>query len=171
MNGSDDGNALFAEEQRFRQKWIWLLVGLVAALSWAIFIRQILFGTPVGDRPAPDLVIWLMLVIIGVGLPWLMYSLKLSTRVDSSRLIIRFRPLLTREILLKDIAACEPRTYRPIREYGGWGIRFSPKHGRAFNVSGNRGVQLRLVDGKKILIGSQKADELAGVIRGQTRLG
>jgi len=164
MKATHNANILFEEEQRFCQKWIWLLVGLVAAIGWVTFIQQIVFGTPVGNHPAPDLVVWLILVLIGIGVPWLMYSLRLITRVESSRLVIRFRPLLTREILLQDIANCEARTYRPIREYGGWGIRFSMKHGRAYNVSGNRGVQLTLTDGKKVLIGSQRADELAAII-------
>jgi hypothetical protein len=34
----------------------------------------------------------------------------------------------------------------------------------AYNVSGNRGVQLELVSGKRILIGSQQAEELAAAI-------
>jgi hypothetical protein len=59
----------------------------------------------------------------------------------------------------------EARTYRPILEYGGWGIRYSPfGQGCAYNVSGNRGVQLELADGQRILIGSQRAEELARAI-------
>jgi hypothetical protein len=36
--------------------------------------------------------------------------------------------------------------------------------GWAYNVRGNRGVQLELANGKRILIGSQRAEELAGAI-------
>jgi len=36
---------------------------------------------------------------------------------------------------------------------------------RAYNMSGNQGVQLVFKNGKKLLIGSQKADELAEAIR------
>jgi TATA-box binding protein (TBP) (component of TFIID and TFIIIB) len=36
--------------------------------------------------------------------------------------------------------------------------------GKAYNVSGNKGVQLVFKNGKKLLIGSQKADELAKAI-------
>jgi hypothetical protein len=39
-------------------------------------------------------------------------------------------------------------------EYGGWGIKYG-KMGKAYNVSGNRGVQLEFTDGKRLLIGSQ----------------
>ena len=37
--------------------------------------------------------------------------------------------------------------------------------GKAYNVSGNEGVQLELTNGKRILIGSQRADELADAIK------
>lgn len=155
------GDGLFFEEQRLRQKWVWLLVGIVAAVAWAAFIQQIVYGNPVGNRPTPNFVVWLIFVLFGIGMPWLMYYLRLVTRLDSSHLIIRFRPLLTRKIPLKDITSCEARTYRPLREFGGWGLRFSPKYGRAYNMYGNRGVQLIMSDDDKILVGSQRADELA----------
>jgi hypothetical protein len=63
------------------------------------------------------------------------------------------------------IVRWEARTYRPILEYGGWGIRYSPfAKGWAYNVSGNQGVQLELASGKRILIGPQRAEELARAV-------
>ena len=76
---------------------------------------------------------------------------------------LRFFPLIRRTIPLTEIQSCEARTYRPIREYGGWGIRWGFS-GMAFNVSGDRGVQLVLAGRKRLLIGSQRADELAAII-------
>jgi hypothetical protein len=55
------------------------------------------------------------------------------------------------------------RTYRPIRDYGGWGIRYG-RNGKAYNVSGNRGVMLEFSHGQKLLIGSQKPGDLANAI-------
>ena len=59
-----------------------------------------------------------------------------------------------------DLSEYYARTYRPIWEYGGWGIRCSFGKGKAYNVSGNKGVQLVFKSGKRLLIGSQRADEL-----------
>jgi hypothetical protein len=42
-------------------------------------------------------------------------------------------------------------------------VRFGPR-GRAYNVSGNRGVEITLANGKRVLIGSQRSDELAAAI-------
>ena len=51
-----------------------------------------------------------------------------------------------------------------MREFGGWGIRVS-RNGRAYNASGNTGVQLVLADGSHILIGTQRAEELLAALR------
>jgi hypothetical protein len=61
---------------------------------------------------------------------------------------------------VRDVAAV---TCHPITEYGGWGIRWTLR-GKAYNVSGRRGVRLDYENGKHLLIGSTRADELATAI-------
>ena len=56
------------------------------------------------------------------------------------------------------------RKYKPIWEYLGWGIRFGPS-GRAYNTMGKIGLQLELKNGRKILIGTQKKEELKEIIQ------
>lgn len=58
-----------------------------------------------------------------------------------------------------DITSAHAISYRPIMEYGGWGLRFPPGK-RVLTVSGERGGQLELSSGKKRLVGSQQADAL-----------
>jgi hypothetical protein len=97
----------------------------------------------------------------------LFFILKLETEVRADGLYIRFYPLHVRykKFARNDLAEFYCRTYKPIREYGGWGIRCSfTGKGRAYNVSGNKGIQLVLTKGKKLLIGSQKPDELVTAI-------
>jgi hypothetical protein len=88
--------------------------------------------------------------------------INLTTEVRSDGLYIRFFPfhLSFRRIPLDDLKAYEARTYSALREYGGWGIRWGWR-GKAYNVRGNRGVQLELSNGERILIGSQRAEQLA----------
>ena len=66
-------------------------------------------------------------------------------------------------IKLDEITSFEELTYSPIKDYGGWGIRYGFK-GKAYNVSGNRGVKIYLKNGKNILFGSKKSHELALVL-------
>ena len=143
-----------------------LCVGMIGFFSWAM-LEQLVRGRPVGNQPMPDL----MLLIVGpvcilmmAGLLWLMWAARLVTEVRDDGIYIRFHPFHRRfhGFLWWEIETCEARTYRPIMEYGGWGIRFG-SGGKAYNVSGNRGLQLTLGNGRsgRVLIGSQRADELA----------
>lgn len=93
---------------------------------------------------------------------------RLDTEVHPGRLDVRLRPFTKREIALGDVESCEPRTYRPMRDYLGWGWRFGPA-GRALTVPGRRGVQLILRGGERLLISSARSDELAAAIRSASR--
>jgi len=170
MNGEDD--VIFREVQRFNQIWVWLLVialpvGMIALFGYGMY-RQLVLGEPWGDRPMSDtalVVTGTVTTLFSMGIALLFATLKLVTEVRTDGLYIRFFPLhlSSHRIPLEDLAQFEARTYNPMREYGGWGIKGGRK-GRAYNVSGDRGVRLDYADGRHILIGSQRADELAEAI-------
>jgi len=171
MSTAADGSAAYREVQRFSQVWIWVLIILSSLVLLGIFgygaVTQLILGRPFGDPPMPD---WLLAVLVAfsalvaVVMPCLFRAVKLVTEVRDDGLYVQFFPLRVRRIAFADIEQCEARTYRPLWEYGGWGIRWG-FHGKAYNVSGNRGVQLTLTGGKRLLIGSQQADELADAVR------
>lgn len=156
---------IFHEEQRFRQWWVWLMVYGVAAIQWWGFIQQIVVGIPWGNNPGPDWMMWLFWVLFGIGLPVFFHILKLTVEVTPEQIFVGYRPLTKRIIPLSDVAAVEARTYKAIREYGGYGLR-GTRRNTAYNVSGNRGVELTLRDGRQVMIGSQRAAELALAIDG-----
>jgi hypothetical protein len=152
----------FEERQRFLSNALlqaFLVLLLAIALALGLWSR----GTA---GPSPLAVLFAGVLALG-----LVVLMELRVVVRPGEVEIHMWPFRRKVIPVQDIVEYEPRTYRPILEYGGWGIRFGPR-GWAYNVSGNRGVQLRLRDGKRILIGSQKADELARAIaeaRGERR--
>jgi hypothetical protein len=73
-----------------------------------------------------------------------------------------------------DITSAYIRKYNPLIEYGGWGMKYNfgrwnwiriPGWGAlgrsgAFTISGNKGMQLEFADGKKLLIGTHRQEEL-----------
>jgi hypothetical protein len=63
----------------------------------------------------------------------------------------------------EDIQDVEPLTYSPLRDYGGWGIRYG-REGKAYNVSGYQGILLGLKGGSNVLIGSNNHQALCAVI-------
>ena len=159
-----NGQALFREVQRWRDVWwVMVLVFGLAALQWWVFFMQIIRGIPVGNNPGSDLLVFLTWLIFGVGFPLFFLWLHMVVEVIPGVVIVRYRPFVNRRIPIGQIARVEPRVYRPLGEFGGWGIR--GWGGRvAYNVSGDTGVELTLADGRQILIGTQRAADLAGAI-------
>ena len=142
----------------------------VTGMAWYGFIQQIVLKKPFGSNPAPDAVMIMIWAIFGVLFPFLFYSLRLITEVRYDGLYIRFFPLQfhKHKISLGEIKKYEIRTYSALKEYGGYGIRYG-KNGKAYNVSGNRGVQLEFQDGKRLLIGSQRPEELVSALASVVR--
>jgi len=167
----------FCEVQRFRNTWVLALVLPISVFLMILFgygmIKQLILGQHWGNRPLPDIalaIIGPLGILFGIGLALFFYSAKLITEVRRDGVYIRFFPVTHQKIAFEDIMECEARTYSPIKEFGGWGIRYG-RGGKAYNVSGNRGVQLELSNGKRLLIGSQRAEELARAIKeGMRRL-
>ncbi|MCP4390683.1 MAG: hypothetical protein GY802_20475 [Gammaproteobacteria bacterium] len=161
----------FVETQSFRQWWLFVLLLPIIAGS-IVFIcysswTQLLMGKPIGDRPMPDLLLVFFIVIValsGLVIPLGVLFARLVVRVDAIKLDISFWPLARKAVPISEIVSFEATDYKALREYGGWGIKRG-KDGRwAYNVSGNRGVFIDLADGRKWLIGSQRAEELAEAI-------
>ena len=146
MNMIDNGK-IFFETQQLRQKWIWTLLLIVLfALFLPIFSGMI------------SILLCVIFIFIGFCFIWLFYSMKLITEVKDDSIHIKFSPFTTRIIPFSEIIKYEIRKYRPIIEYGGWGIRFN-KSGKAYTVSGNIGIQIQMSIGKGILIGTQQPNE------------
>jgi len=157
-------NALFQEKQRFNQKWlIALLAGIILFGFWG-FTQQILLGKPFGDNPASNLGL-----ILSTFLPLLIvafiFALQLRTKIDKNGIVYQFWPVHRKEQIIKweEVSCAYVRKYSPILEYGGWGFRHGRK-GKALNTSGNMGLQIEFLNGKKLLIGTQKPDELERVL-------
>jgi len=162
----DVGNTLYREVQYFRQLWLWILILGISAVSIWGMVQQLFLNEPFGNNPAPDAILIVIVIIFGFGFPIVFYKMNLTTEVRRNGIYYRFFPfhLSFHKIKFEDIAECEVRVYRVLRDYGGWGIRYG-RMGKAYNVSGNRGVQLKFSDGKRLLFGSQKPEEFAATIK------
>ena len=154
----------FTETQRFG--WpVWMLLLPIALLFWSLAAVQLIGDRPVGSDPAPDWVVLVFWLLFGAGLPALFLAIRMETRVGPPGVHLRHFPFHRKFLRwpFEEIGSAAARTYRPLLEYGGWGIRMGA-HGWAYNVKGDRGVQLELRSGRRILIGSQESDALAAAI-------
>jgi len=170
MNPNSEREAVFREVQQFRQRWLWIFLLITSLLIVILFgygmIKQLAFGHTWGNRPMSNkalAIVGMVVIVFVVGLIYLFYTMKLITEVQDNDLFVQFFPLSQQVISFDSVRRCEVRIYNPIKEYCGWGIRYS-KRGKAYNVSGNRGVEIEFHSGKPLLIGSQKPEELEKAI-------
>jgi hypothetical protein len=159
-----DTKILFREVQRPRQIWIWLIVLAAAGAAWLVFIQQFFIEERRGADMGADIFTIILLLVFGIAFPLFVGIIKLDVTVRADSISVNFFPLLKKRFDPAGIESAIARNYRPIREYGGWGIRYTPNNGKAYNMSGKRGVQLIFRDGIPVLLGSQRSDELAQVI-------
>ena len=163
----------FREIQRFRQPWVWCL--LLVTNFWLIgifgygLVQQLIKGEQWGSNPMSDMglvVTTVLMVVFSLGMLWLFLTMSLQVEVRSDALYVHFKYWKRQTIQYGDIASVEACQYRPILQYGGWGIR-RRRNGWAFNVSGNKGVRLTFHEGKHLMIGSQRYTELAAAIEAE----
>lgn len=158
-------DVLFSEVQKFRQAALWafmvvLTVGMTGLLGFLASSVGRTQQAGIGIRLlflAPLVLIFAVLVLI--------YTAGLETQVREDGLFVRFWPFQRafQEVPIEDVTSKEVITFRPLKDWGGWGIRLGRK-GKAYIVSGNRGVLLTFKEGQPLCIGSQRPEELAEAI-------
>ena len=95
-------------------------------------------------------------------------SIRLDTEIRSDGIYVRMFPIQFsyKVITWATVGRCYLRTYKPIAEYGGWGMRWGlGGKGMAYTISGNQGLQVEYSPNKKLLIGTQKPEELERIIQ------
>jgi hypothetical protein len=90
-------------------------------------------------------------------------TLRQTTRVEPGAVTVRYGFLYRSSIPVADIRLAEAVQYRPVRDYGGWGIRGLGRR-RALSMRGDRGVLLTRADGSTMLIGSQRPRDLLAAL-------
>ncbi len=151
----NNGNTRFYEVQYFWQQPLSWLVWIVAIPAvWLLFVEDAIHG----------LFAYVSIALM-IGLIALVMFSKLITEVSASGVRFRMTPFHSkpRQYGWDAVESCTVRRYSPLKEFGGWGIRIG-MNGTAYNVKGNMGFQFQTHEGKRILIGTQRPEELTEVL-------
>ncbi len=156
----------FYRESTWAPLWVFAILW-TACLAGAVAAAYDLYQTAGGDGSASALGAG---VTVGFVLlfPALITALftRLDVEVRTDRLFIAFGPihLIRKRIAFADIESVRGLTYRPLREFGGWGIR--PRGSKtAWTIRGNQAVKVTLQSGKAVYVGSRFPQRLEERIR------
>jgi len=156
----------FNERQRFNQPWLWILIIAVTLLSIGATIITYLESST-DDQKFESAIGLLIIVVVMVAAIVMLVNLELETKIDNEGIHYRFKPFVWNWQVIKpgDLSSTKVVTYNPILDYGGWGYRigFFGK-GKALNVRGNKGIQILKKNGNKLMLGTQKPDEVQAIL-------
>lgn len=146
---------MFSETQYFRQRWLWvLIIGLFLIPSVLSFL----------DGNYGDVAVLGTIFVMIAGV--LYFVVRLEVRVEDEGVRYRFFPahLSERTIEFDEIDRFSAGDYSPLREFGGWGMRWRP--GRiAFSVSGDKCARFEREGKVDIVLGTQKPKEFEEAVR------
>lgn len=148
--------------------WTQILLVIVTLSIFISLIFQILIA-PIGERPAPNWVLFLLLIVfLGITLNFRILSIVITT----SSIIVAYG-LVKSEIVWNRVESCSLDKTSAWR-YGGWGIRLRKIAGRwgiVYSIIGGQRVTVSLNDGafKDIVFSTKYPEEVMDVIRKQIK--
>ena len=157
---------IFKEEQRFTQTWLMILISISICIPLIIIVNE--FTKEDSTMSTNEFLFSSLLLVICI-IP--IFFFKLKTRIDATGVHYQFFPFhfSAKTITWSEIKSINTRKYYAITEYGGWGLKSNflsrKSKGIAYTVSGGLGIQLVLQNGKKILIGTKKENDVNAVLK------
>lgn len=145
----------FEEDQRFSPILFGAIGGFVllgaALAAWHMPAEQ-----GIGHIPLTILPLILVAAVY--------FLVRLRTEVRGRSLTVRLAPFGRMTIPLKDIRSVEVIEYRPLRDFGGWGVRYG-RGGKMYNARGNRAVRLEVGSQGVVYVGSARPEDLAEALK------
>jgi hypothetical protein len=153
---------LFREDRSLRSAYVWIMLVILSSvilgtLAWMV-VRQVIQGIPFGDEPLSN-----TSLLAGAGLVFVAWAAllalcafaKLQVEVTTRGLFVRLWPLQrkVRQIPLDGATHVWALQFRPLLDYGGYGIRRT-RRGTAYTLGSGEGVRIDYDTGYHLVIES-----------------
>ncbi len=147
----------FEETQRIDTIWPITLMAVVSVINYIIYFYT----------QHTDISFFYGSIMSSAIVCSLLFIMRLHTKINEKAINYKLFPLHFKwqTILWSEVEKSEIRTFKPIKEYGGWGIRNSFTSGKAYIINGNTGLQLYMHKGKNILIGTKEEEKLQSFLK------
>lgn len=143
--------------------------------SWSEWILVVFWGSMLIGMATVSLApgesdqerFWGMVVLGVVAVSVQLLVAGLGVRLYRDHLVVGLGSLglISQKVRYDQIVRTESVKYEPIREFGGWGVRWGKDGKKAWTARGNRAVVLHLRDGTRLYVGSDAPHRLEERIR------
>lgn len=156
-------NQVFKEMQSYKGTWVMYLI-LVIELPIILLVSTFIWNTEEGTNEG----IWgigAVILIVSLVFMFLMI-IRLETRIDDYGVKFRFFPFISswRSFPRTQIREIQVINYSPLTDYGGWGLKGN-RTTKAYSIIGDEGILLDIGEKKKIMIGTQRGQELKAFLQ------
>ena len=167
--------AYYKEYQKWTQLWLWTIIILstipAAGLILFGFVKQLIFRIPWGSEPMSDVGLALVALFtwtICGGIIAMIFLSKLELEVRDKAIFYRFPIFIPQQkrIGMEDIVSWDIESFGPL-DYGGYGVRKTLRKGTALIIKGRYGLKLKLRNGKMLMLGTQKPEELRRAVQNE----
>jgi hypothetical protein len=111
--------------------------------------------------------IFLILIVFTIlTFIWFLF-LNLKTIINEKGIIVTYSgiPFCKKNMRWEDITSISVIKYSPLYDYGGWGVKYSLSgNGWCYNVAGDYGIKILMINKKPFLIGTQQKEEAEKII-------
>jgi hypothetical protein len=149
---------LYREEQKL-PLWFYILLFI-----WVPIIAIPLFLSSDKDERLEALIAIGVLVLIELLIIGVVGRLTLTVRWNEFRIDVGFIGIFNRRLRRDQIVEVNVVEIEPFKNFGGIGVRFT-KDAIGYIYSGRRGVEIKVSDGKKIVVTSSNPERLAEAIK------
>lgn len=166
MDNSEQSTVLFRETQWFQPRWLWVLIFGSAIGIWYFAVHRAW-----GRHIKADVLILFFWAVLGMIAPLFLILYRQVTEVRDDGIYITRSPFprMADVIRFSEFYRYQPRLCSPIYSAGGWGIA-QGSQGKSYNMGSSHGIELCLVGGGRVLIGSCKMRQLLDVLHSQCRV-
>jgi hypothetical protein len=140
-------------------------------ITGAVFLAALAFHV-IRDKGKVDE--WGLVLFIGLVLCLLIAtvtSMRMVTQIREDGIYVKFPPFQPgfSKFRWENIQDVEVRKFNALREYNGWGIKYGIS-GKGYVLAGDTGIQLILRNQSRVLISTQRPEEVILVLRSVKRM-
>lgn len=135
--------AVYTEQQQFNQRWLFMLVKALLAITGLTAILLI-------RNNSVNVFLAMLPPILVTAVYYVLISSRLKVRINAVGIYYQFKPFHLRQhvILRRDISSVKVIGYEPVSDYGGY-----------------YGLLITMKNNRHILIGTHRPDELAAYLK------
>jgi hypothetical protein len=140
--------------------------GWILVMFWGVMFIAMVNVSMTGPGLDRDR-FWGAMVLGGIAMAVQLLVAGLSVRLYRDHLVVGLGSvgLISKKVRYDQIVHTESVAYRPLREFGGWGIRWGKDGKKVWSARGNHAVVLHLRDGTRLYVGSDSPHRLEERIR------